>query len=501
MGSSRLHEETEIITHMEPNLYRAAVNGKIDVFMNNEDHLEGLLSPTKNTILHIYIKAKTDQESIKPTKFVEEILHKCPPLLLQANIDGDTPLHTATRYGHTPIVKASRGCWLKKMTRSCIFVNSVGETPRHMAIKGGFFVLEILRKNNIPNITVYGGPDGKSLPHEARMTRAILRKMEKLSKQAYQQGWTLLYYVADQGNLSMVKALLEFDWYAVYMKDKEGKIPIQIVACHNLEMVKEIISWCPDSSELVDIGDISDDTMCDILQNPSLHNVLQGKNEDNGITSLSTPNNHQNIYQPIRINNLKFNEENIPTFGMWIEEQQMQRDDTRSYQPILLQKKDEEEYRKNKSPSNSGVNDAKEATFIVAALITTVTFATGDDTVTKYFNSLERLWQDLDLFNDYGWKSTEDAIHNKKTMEAHRIYKFLARLNVEFDEVRGRIIGRSPLPPINEVFVEVQREESHRNVMLGKNTTNGAVESTTLITSEFVANKAVKYPKKAEEKP
>lgn len=39
-----------------------------------------------------------------------------------------------------------------------------------------------------------------------------------------------------------------------------------------------------------------------------------------------------------------------------------------------------------------------------------------EDSVTKYFNSLKHLWQDVDLFNDYEWKSTEDANHNKKTM-------------------------------------------------------------------------------------
>ena len=90
------------------------------------------------------------------------------------------------------------------------------------------------------------------------------------------------------------------------------------------------------------------------------------------------------------------------------------------------------------------------------------------DNVTKYFNSLKRLWQDLDLFNDYEWKSTADYNHNKKMVEDYRIYKFLARLNVDFDEVRGRILGRQPLPAIGEVFAEVRREESRRNVMLGK---------------------------------
>ncbi|RVW87753.1 Cyclin-dependent kinase D-2 [Vitis vinifera] len=59
-----------------------------------------------------------------------------------------------------------------------------------------------------------------------------------------------------------------------------------------------------------------------------------------------------------------------------------------------------------------------------------------NDNVTKYFNSLKRIWQNLDLFNTYEWKSTEDGLHHKKTMEDNRIFKFLAGLNVEFDEVQ-----------------------------------------------------------------
>ena len=84
----------------------------------------------------------------------------------------------------------------------------------------------------------------------------------------------------------------------------------------------------------------------------------------------------------------------------------------------------------------------------------------GEDNVTKYFNSLKRIQQDLDLFNTYECKSAEDGRHHKKTMEDYRIFKFLASLNVEFDDVKGRIIGRQPLPSIGEVFSEVRREES-----------------------------------------
>ncbi|XP_073151975.1 uncharacterized protein [Henckelia pumila] len=60
-----------------------------------------------------------------------------------------------------------------------------------------------------------------------------------------------------------------------------------------------------------------------------------------------------------------------------------------------------------------------------------------EDNVTKYFNCLKRIWQDLDLFNAYEWKSAEDGCHHKKSVEYNRIFKFLAGLNVEFDEVRG----------------------------------------------------------------
>ena len=49
----------------------------------------------------------------------------------------------------------------------------------------------------------------------------------------------------------------------------------------------------------------------------------------------------------------------------------------------------------------------------------------GEESITKYFGSLKLLWQDLDLFNNYKWKSIDDANHYKQIVEAHRIYKFL----------------------------------------------------------------------------
>ncbi|KAL6322665.1 hypothetical protein AAG906_015351 [Vitis piasezkii] len=69
-------------------------------------------------------------------------------------------------------------------------------------------------------------------------------------------------------------------------------------------------------------------------------------------------------------------------------------------------------------------------------------------------------------------------------MEDNRIFKFLVGLNVKFDEVNGRIIGRQPLPSIGEVFLEVKREESRRNVMLGKKRHGVVIEGSTLVTTD-----------------
>lgn len=124
----------------------------------------------------------------------------------------------------------------------------------------------------------------------------------------------------------------------------------------------------------------------------------------------------------------------------------------------------------------------------------------GDNSVTKHFHSLKQLWQDLDLFNTYEWKSTDDCNHHKKLVEDSRIYKFLIGLNIEFDEVRGRIIGRSPLPPIGDVFVEVRREESRKSVMLGKKATGESLENFALI-ADSTAYKAANYQRQSNERP
>ncbi|KAL6331733.1 hypothetical protein AAG906_016729 [Vitis piasezkii] len=67
-----------------------------------------------------------------------------------------------------------------------------------------------------------------------------------------------------------------------------------------------------------------------------------------------------------------------------------------------------------------------------------ITHTTRKDNITKYFNSLKRIWQDLDLFNTYEWKSVDDGHHHKKTMEDNQIFKFLAMSNQSITPAHGQ---------------------------------------------------------------
>lgn len=104
----------------------------------------------------------------------------------------------------------------------------------------------------------------------------------------------------------------------------------------------------------------------------------------------------------------------------------------------------------------------------------------GDMDVTHYFNSLKNLWQELDLFNECEWSCIDDGARYKKLVDKDRIYDFLAGLNKELDDVRGRILGTKPLPSIREIFAEVRREESRKRVMLGEPKSLTAPETSAL---------------------
>ncbi|KAG8498075.1 hypothetical protein CXB51_007302 [Gossypium anomalum] len=87
--------------------------------------------------------------------------------------------------------------------------------------------------------------------------------------------------------------------------------------------------------------------------------------------------------------------------------------------------------------------------------------------VTHYYNNLKILWQELDMYYEADWGEGLERTKFMTHLNNERLYEFLVGLNRELDEVRGRILGRSPLPTIGEAFAEVRREEKRRLVMMG----------------------------------
>nr|CAN76329.1 hypothetical protein VITISV_014223 [Vitis vinifera] len=66
----------------------------------------------------------------------------------------------------------------------------------------------------------------------------------------------------------------------------------------------------------------------------------------------------------------------------------------------------------------------------------------GDREVTKYYNKMKALWQELDLSYHEEWDYAKDSIRYMKRMENDREYVFLAGR-------RGRILGKKPLSSLH----------------------------------------------------
>lgn len=71
-------------------------------------------------------------------------------------------------------------------------------------------------------------------------------------------------------------------------------------------------------------------------------------------------------------------------------------------------------------------------------------------------------------------KCPDDAAILKSFIEKDCVYKFLAGLNPEFDQVRIQILGREDTPSLEEAISLIRAEESRRNVMLEPHSADGA---------------------------
>ncbi|KAL5746111.1 hypothetical protein ACOSP7_027257 [Xanthoceras sorbifolium] len=76
--------------------------------------------------------------------------------------------------------------------------------------------------------------------------------------------------------------------------------------------------------------------------------------------------------------------------------------------------------------------------------------------VTQFYNTLTKYWQQIDAFEKHKWKCANDGLLYKEIVEQKIIFKFLLGLNQNLDAVRGQVLAAKPLPNIREVFFELQ---------------------------------------------
>ena len=75
----------------------------------------------------------------------------------------------------------------------------------------------------------------------------------------------------------------------------------------------------------------------------------------------------------------------------------------------------------------------------------------GGRTMITYYNTLNRLWQESNIYQDNDCKCQEDGKQFKQILEKERVFDFFAGLNLELDQVHSRILREKSLPSVKSI--------------------------------------------------
>ncbi|OMO53936.1 hypothetical protein CCACVL1_28200 [Corchorus capsularis] len=85
----------------------------------------------------------------------------------------------------------------------------------------------------------------------------------------------------------------------------------------------------------------------------------------------------------------------------------------------------------------------------------------GGKSLSEYYGELTEIFQELDHRDKVVMKDPDDVIAYQKSVERLRVHIFLAGLDGMFEQIRGEILRKEPVPDLEDCYAQIRREASH----------------------------------------